>query len=67
MTHSAKEGERVARKDTVLVPSKGLPSLELFTHKAGNAHLERRLYQKLFEASAFLVCFLMGVRLIAPK
>jgi hypothetical protein len=46
----------------------GLHALDiLFVHtqSRGNAHLQRRLYQKLFETLASLVYFLMGVRLVA--
>jgi hypothetical protein len=58
----------VAWKDKVLVPSKRLSALDILvvhTQSRGNAHLQRRLYQKVFETFSSLVYFLMDVRLVA--
>lgn len=57
----------MTRKDRVLVPSKRLSALDIRDAHTVKAHLERRLYQKLFETSAFHVYFLVDVRLVAPK
>lgn len=66
MTHNGRGGGRAARQDKVWVPSKQLAALGLLViHTAGSAHLQRRLYQKPFEAFTSLLWFLMDVLLVA--